>query len=450
MDVVRVRAGDRPERELWWQPPGDKSISQRATVLAALSDGETRISGLPDSDDLSHNIAALARVGVDCHTESGELVVRGRGLRGLEEPASPVDVGNSATTARLLIAALSGQRGGRFVVDGNASLSRRPMGWVVAPLRSIGAAIEWLAAPGVLPVAIDARSLRGGRVEVTVHSAQGVSALLIAGLLGEEPTTVVRRTPARDHTERLLALLGAGIDVGPRSVTVRPPPSLRPRPIEVPGDVSAAAPLVAATVLNPNPGVALCIRDVGLNPTRLGFLQALRRMGASVEWRVESKSCGEPRGTIVARSGLPLRGVVVAGHALVQAMIDEVPLLAAAGALARGTTVIRDCGELRDKDTDRRVTTTGMLRAFGADVDFADDQITVRGGARLSGALIPSSRDHRIVMAAGALASALPDGSVIEGAEAVTVSFPGFFDVLGRLAEVSAPSRPAVAQAAGD
>jgi 3-phosphoshikimate 1-carboxyvinyltransferase len=449
MDVVRVRAGDPPERELLWHPPGDKSISQRATMLAAMSDGETRISGLPVSDDLSHNIAALARLGVECHRSDGTLVVRGRGLRGLQEPGGPVDAGNSATTARLLIAALSGQRGGRFVVRGNASLSRRPMGWLVSPLQSMGAVIEWVATPGVLPVAIDARPLRGGLVEVVVHSAQGVSPLLVAGLLGRQPTTVVRRTRARDHTERLLAHLGIRLEVDRRSVTIHPPRSLRPRPIEVPGDVSAAAPLVAATVLNPTPGVALHVRDVGLNPTRLGLLWALRRMGAAVAWEVKSERCGEPRGAIVARSGRPLRGIQVAGHEVVQSMIDELPLLAAAGAIAHGTTVIRDCGELRDKDTDRRVTITRMLRAFGAAVELADDQIMVRGGAPLSGTRVPPSRDHRITMAAGVLAATLPDESAIEGAGAVTVSFPGFFDGLGRLAEVSGVSRLATTGVAG-
>jgi 3-phosphoshikimate 1-carboxyvinyltransferase len=443
--VSRAPAGSLTP--LRWTPPGDKSISQRATFLTSLCEGTSRIAGLLRSDDTGHNLAALRRLGAGIRElPSGDVEVRGVGLRGYRTDGGPLWMGNSATSARLALALLSGQAAGpACVVDGNDSLRRRPMAWVIEPLRRMGAAIEPLGAAGRLPVRVRGRRLRGAAHEAPVYSAQAVSPLLFAGLLAVDETRVLRRARARDHTERLLRHFGVRIDEDGLEVCVHPPERLAPRDVTVPGDISAGAVVLAAAALHPEPGLAVTVRPVGLNPTRTGFLDVLEAMGADVAVRRTGVAGAEPVGEVTVTSGRPLRGTRVEGPELVQSTIDELPLVAALGACAQGPTAVADAAELRDKDSDRIATTCALVRAFGADAEPTTDGFTVTpppGGRLRSPGRVSCFGDHRVAFAAAALAGRLDEPVVLDGWEVTDVSFPGAEAVLGRLMRMR-PAREA-------
>lgn len=428
-DAVVARAG--APATLSWEPPGDKSISQRAALLASVSEGTCRIDGFLRSDDTASALGALRAAGIDVEDDGATVVVHGRGPRSYSPPRAPLDAGNSATSARLLLAITSAQRG-RYVVDGNARLRRRPMGWVVSPLRALGARIEWASSAGALPARVDGGELTGREISVEVDSAQAVSALLFAGALARGPTTVRRRTRARDHTERLLRHFGVRVDEDEHTVRVHPGP-IAAAGVRVAGDPSAAAAMIAAVAIRSAPGTRLTIPSVGLNRTRTGFLRALDAMGAAVDVSPHGEVSGEPVGSVTVTSGRPLTGVEIGGRAFVQSAIDELPLVAALAATASGDTVVRDAAELRDKDTDRIATTVALVRAFGADARATRDGFVVRPRALRSPGTYGVPGDHRIAMAALVLASALDEPTTIEGCDVVRVSFPGCVDALARV-----------------
>lgn len=416
--------------------PGDKAVAQRAMVLAALADGTTVIDRWPACEDTMSAIDALAQLGAGLDRRDDRLTVQGCGLRGLSPRADTVDAGNSATLARLLLALGAGRVDRRLVVTGNALLRRRPMEWVAEPLRDAGANVDCLEAAGRLPIAIGAHGpLSPLRVTAAVRSAQAKSSLLYASLFASGASTISARTLVRDHTERLMAGFGIPIANRGRTSTITPVPGFAGRQLPLPGDVSAAAPLVAAAVVRPEP-VTVTIEGVGLNPTRTGFLAALQRMGADVTVSRRGQVGQEPVGTVTARGGRRLRGTTVFGPAFVQSMIDEVPLLVAVAACAEGETRVRDCGELAVKDTDRLATTAAALRPFGVSVKTGTAEVTVHGGYPLAGAEVDSHGDHRVAMATAVLASTLASPTRIHRAGAVSVSFPGFFRELRRLANI--------------
>jgi 3-phosphoshikimate 1-carboxyvinyltransferase len=406
--------------------PGDKSISHRAVLLGAICDGETRISGFGRSADTEATLAAVRALGVAVDEPDVDTVLmRGVGLRGVRAADGPIECGNAGTLARLLAGILAGQEQQVFELVGDESLSARPMGRIAVPLGRMGANVE--TTDGRLPLRIVGRALRGITYELPVASAQVKSCLLFAGLLAEGDTTVVETTPTRDHTERLLERAGARITRRPTSVTVQPAETLRLPELEVPGDISSAAPfLVAAAIV---PGSSVTVHGVGLSPRRTGLLDVLERMGARVAIYNRRMIGVEPAGDVEVRSSELVGATVNASE--VPSLIDELPLLAVAACHARGETVVRGAEELRTKESDRIEGIVDELRRVGAHIRATRDGFRVRGvPARLRGGVVDSRGDHRLAMLGAVVGVASREGVELRGAEAVGASFPGFFEVL--------------------
>jgi 3-phosphoshikimate 1-carboxyvinyltransferase len=404
--------------------PGDKSVSHRALLLGALADGASRISGFLPSGDCLATLACLRALGVEVETHNATtLTVHARGLRGLQAPAAPLNCARSGTTMRLLAGTLAGQAFG-CVLTGDPQLLRRPMRRVVEPLRRMGAEIETTG--GHAPLTVRGRWLHGCDHALAMASAQVKSALLLAGLYADGPTTVRQPGPARDHTERMLAAMGAAIETSGLTVTLHPSSSLRPIPLHIPGDVSSAAfPLVAAALV---PGSEVTAERVGVNPTRTGLLDVLRAMGADIALDDGREPGGELVADVTVRAS-DLVGVQVGGDTVVR-MIDEFPVLAVAATQARGTTVVRDAAELRVKETDRIATTVAGLRALGARIEPLPDGFTVEGPTPLHAAVVDSHGDHRLAMAL-AVAGLVAEGEVVvENAACIADSFPGFAELM--------------------
>ena len=408
--------------------PGDKSISHRAVLVGTVAEGDTRISGFGRSADTEATLAAVRALGANVQEHDVDTVtVSGVGLRGLVAPAVPIECGNAATLMRLLSGILAGQSG-RFELVGDESLSARPMERVAEPLRRMGAGVT--TSDGHAPIVVEGGLLRGISYELPMPSAQVKSAVLLAGILADGETTVVEPLPTRDHTERLLELAGADIRRRPTSVSVRPAQRLSLGAVEIPGDFSAAAPLLvaAATV----PGSALTVHGVGLNPRRTGLLDVLEHMGARIAVYNRRLIGGEPAGDVEVRSS-ELVGASVSA-AQVPALVDELPLLALAACHARGDTVVRGASELRVKETDRIEAVAEELRRVGAHIRATRDGFRIRGvPARLRGGVFDSRGDHRLAMVGAVVGLSSREGVELRGSEAVGVSFPGFFDVLRQL-----------------
>lgn len=409
--------------------PGDKSISHRALLFGALAEGQTTIRNfLPGADPLS-TLGALRALGVGIQTEGAVLTVTGR-PQGLGEPTDILDCGNSGTTLRLLLGILSGEK---FfsVLTGDASLRRRPMGRVVEPLRSMGAQVWGRGGDRLAPLAVRGQELQGGhRHHLTVASAQVKTALLLAGRSLPGRTEVTEPFRSRDHSERMLRAFGArvGEEDAPdgHRVWIEGGEPWQGLEIDVPGDFSSAAFLLAAGLAHPEGRVHL--DRVGLNPTRLGLLEAWRAMGADVSWRVKGEEAGEPWGEVESR-GSSLRGFTL-GPEMVPRLIDEIPILAVTALWAEGETVIRGAEDLRTKESDRIAALASEFRALGAEVEELPDGLIIQGGRPLKGAKLHSHGDHRLAMALGIAALTAGGESQLEGAEDVGVSFPEFWSVL--------------------
>jgi 3-phosphoshikimate 1-carboxyvinyltransferase len=408
---------------------GDKSISHRVVLLGAIADGESRVTGFGRSGDTESTIGAVRALGVEVEENGGQLTIHGAGLRGLRSPGGPVDCGNAGTLVRLLAGILAGQDGHRFELTGDESLSRRPMDRIAAPLAAMGADVE--TTDRHLPLRISGRHLGAIRYELPVASAQVKSCVLLAGLFtAGGPTAVVERVPTRDHTERLLRAAGAKVRVAPGIVEVWPAERLEPFQLEVPGDFSAAAPfLVAATLL---PGSRLRLAQVGVNPTRTGLLHVLERMGARISLYNRGVVGGEPVADVEIEHADLVATEVEPGE--VPSLIDELPLFALAAAMARGVSGVRGAGELREKETDRIESVTNALRALGIRIVDTHDGFRVRGvPSRPKGGGMDSAGDHRIAMLGAVAGLVSREGVRIEGAEAVSISFPGFFELLAQV-----------------
>lgn len=409
--------------------PGDKSISHRAILVGAVCEGDMRVTGFGRSADTEATIRAVRALGVEVVDEGSDAVtVRGVGLHGLSEPGSPIDCGNAGTLMRLLSGLLAPQRGRRFELVGDASLSLRPMERVAEPLRRMGARIGTF--DGHAPVTVEGAPLSAITYELPVASAQVKSAVLLAGLDADGETTVVEPVPTRDHTERLLERAGAPVLRRPTSVSVARADRLALGTVDIPGDLSSAAPLLVAAVIVP--GSSVTVHGVGLNPRRTGLLDVLGRMGARIAIYNRRSVGSEPAGDVEVRASELVGATVTAAE--VPALVDELPLLAVAAAHARGETVVRGAHELRLKETDRIEAVVEELRRVGAHIRATRDGFRIRGvPARLRGGAFDSRGDHRLAMLGGVVGVSSREGVSLEGAEAVETGFPGFFDVLGQL-----------------
>jgi 3-phosphoshikimate 1-carboxyvinyltransferase len=408
--------------------PGDKSISHRAVLVGAIGERETRISGFGRSADTEATIAAVRALGaeVDEH-DVDTLTVHGVGLRGLSAPESPIDCGNAGTLMRLLPGILAGQRG-RFELVGDDSLSSRPMERVAEPLRRMGATV--VTDVGHAPLTVEGGVLQPIDYELPVPSAQVKSAVLFAGLFADGETTVVEPLPTRDHTERMLDLAGARVQRRPQSVTISGGERLALGSIEIPGDFSSAAPfLVAAAIV---PGSSVTVHGVGLNPRRTGLLEVLERMGARVAVYNRRSIGGEPAGDVEVRASELVGATVEPSE--VPTLVDELPLFALAACHARGDSVVLGAAELRVKESDRIDGVVEELRRVGAHIRATKDGYRVRGvPARLRGGTLDARGDHRLAMLGAIAGVSSREGVELKGAEAVDVSFPGFFDLLAQL-----------------
>lgn len=408
--------------------PGDKSLSHRALIFSALAEGRSRVRGILRSGDVQSTAGVLRRLGVDVPPLGDDFRIDGVGLRGLQEPSESLDCGNSGTTARLMAGILAALPFSSRLT-GDASLSRRPMRRIAAPLTAMGARLECERGDG-LPMTVHGGGLRGVEWRSDVSSAQVKSAVLLAGLVGGVTVSVNEPTRSRDHTERMLASLGVRIDVAGTRVTLRESHPLPPLDVRVPGDPSSAAFFVALAAAHP--ALEITLRGVCLNPTRTGFLAAARRMGASVEVEETGTEGGEPVGIIRARR-TDLRGIEVSA-AEVPAMIDEIPLVACLAAVAEGETVIRGASELRVKESDRIAAVAANLHALGVRVEERSDGLVVQGTHSPLRGKVHAFSDHRIAMAFGIL-GALPGNRVmVDDPETVSISYPGFWADLQRSA----------------
>jgi 3-phosphoshikimate 1-carboxyvinyltransferase len=428
--------------------PGDKSVSHRAVMLAAIADGTSRIAGFLEGGDTRATAALFASLGVLIESPAaGERIVHGVGIDGLQAPAAPLDCGNAGTAMRLLAGLLAGQRFDSVLV-GDASLSRRPMGRVIDPLAAMGARID--SDGGHAPLRIHgARALRGIDYASPVASAQVKSAVLLAGLRADGETVVREPRPTRDYTERMLRDFGYAVDIDGSRVALRGGGRLHATDVAVPADFSSAAFFLVAATLGP--GSELVLRRVGVHPRRTGLLRALQAMGADIAVGACGEAGGEPVADLVVRHA-PLRGIALP-EAWVADMIDEFPVFCVAAACAAGTTTIRGAAELRVKESDRIEATAAGLRAMGIAVDEAPDGAVIHGGrlhARdgmaidgiaIDSIAIDSRGDHRIAMAF-AVAAQVADAAIrIDDVANVATSFPGF-DALARSAGFSLARAP--------
>jgi 3-phosphoshikimate 1-carboxyvinyltransferase len=405
--------------------PGDKSISHRSVLFNAVAEGNAVITNFLTGADCLSTIACVRAMGVEVDQEGTTVRVRGRGLRGLQEPHEVLDCGNSGTTLRLLTGLLAGQD---FfaVLTGDGSLRSRPMSRVVEPLRVLGAQIDGRQNGSRAPLAIRGTRLRGGAYELPIASAQVKSALLLAGLTGEGMLRLGGKIASRDHTERMLAAMGLDIVMTPEQITLHPPAHpVFPYPLSlrVPGDPSSAAFWWVAGSIHPDAEITTA--GVCLNPTRTGALDVLRAMGAAIAITNERMEGQEPVGDVTIRSAA-LRGTTIAGE-IIPRLIDEIPVLAVAAAYANGETSIRDAGELRAKESDRITTVVAELRKLGADVEATSDGMVVAGGGELHGTGVDSHGDHRLAMAMAVAALGAEGATDIAGAGSVAVSYPDFW-----------------------
>jgi 3-phosphoshikimate 1-carboxyvinyltransferase len=415
-----VSGGGRLHGEV--RMPGDKSVSHRALIFGALADGTTEAAGLAPGADVRSTRAVLQALGVQISGGGADVSVKGRGLGGLTAAKGDLDAGNSGTTMRLMAGVLSGHSFASRLT-GDESLSRRPMERVATPLRALGAAVE-LTAKGTAPMTVRGGSLRGSEISLKVASAQVKSSVMLAGLHASGRTTVVEPAPTRDHTEKMLGLFGVAVERDGLRASVAGGSRLRASRVEVPGDPSSSAFWAVAAALAPES--ELVVRGVMANPTRTGFLDVLKRMGSDVKREKSVERAGEECIDLVVRGG-KLRATNIAA-AEVPGLVDEVPILALAAALAEGTSRFHGLDELRHKESDRLVGIADLLTRFGAKARIEGDDLIIEGTSRLKGAKVDSLDDHRLAMT-GFVAGFLADGeTAVHGADCAQISYPSFYD----------------------
>ena len=408
--------------------PGDKSISHRAVMFGAISDGRTEIQNFLEGADCLSTISCFRSMGIEIEKKQNQILVHGKGLRGLTAPSGILDCGNSGTTTRLISGILSPQPF-TSTLTGDDSIKKRPMNRIIEPLTMMGADIKSLNGNGCAPLQICGRPLHGIHYHSKVASAQVKSAILLAGLYAEGETRVTEPKLSRNHTELMLKRFGADVRTEGTTAVIRPAGHLTGTNILVPGDISSAVYFVAAALILPDSEVL--IKNVGINPTRAGLLTVCKNMGAQISLVNESHEGSEPTADLLVHSS-NLKGTVIEGD-LIPAMIDELPTVALMACFAEGTTVIRDAAELKVKESNRIAIMVENLSAMGADIVETEDGMIIHGGKPLHGAVIDSHKDHRIAMTFAVAALAAGGETEILDADCVSISYPRFYDELNRL-----------------
>jgi 3-phosphoshikimate 1-carboxyvinyltransferase len=433
-DTIRtIKACQRLEGEVVL--PGDKSISHRAAILNSLAKGEAQIGNFPPGADCVSTVRCLRALGVKIgknrSPDSPTLLVSGTGVDGLKEAANVLDAQNSATTMRLLGGLLASQPF-LSVIAGDASLRNRPMGRLIEPLRLMGAQVWGRGRDSFAPLVIKGRKLQGIDFTLPVPSAQIKSAILLAGLFARGNTVLHQKILSRDHTERMLRQMGASLESKGNSVSLLPLTSpLVPLDLRVPGDISSAAYFLVAAAIHPN--ARIVIRDCGINPTRTGIIDILLAMGARLRIDHERLEAGEPLADIMVESS-ELRGIEVGGD-IIPRLIDEIPVLAVAGCVAKGKTVIKDAGELRVKESDRIATVVNELSRLGAKIEPLPDGMVIHGGTLLSGTEVDSHFDHRLAMSLAIAGLIARKETIIKHAQVAEVSYPAFWQTLRQITD---------------
>lgn len=413
------------------QIPGDKSISHRGIMLGALAKGTTKITNFLQGADCLSTIGCFRQMGIEIENTSNEVLVHGKGLHGLRAPQNTLDVGNSGTTMRLLCGILSPQAFAS-ALTGDSSIQTRPMKRVIEPLSQMGADIQSLKDNGCAPLQIQGSRLKGIHYQSPVASAQVKSCVLFAGMYADKTTSVTEPVLSRNHSELMLQHLGAKLGGEGTTVSIEPEPLLEAREIPVPGDISSAAYFIAAGLLVPHSQIL--IKNVGVNPTRSGMLKVCHAMGADIQYLNEHRDSGEPTADLLVTSS-SLTGTVIEGE-IIPTLIDELPMLAVMAAFAQGKTIIRNAEELKVKESDRIKAVTENLSAMGADITATCDGMIINGGRTLTGADIPTHKDHRIAMSFAVAALAAEGVTHIENADCVNISYPEFYQDLQKLGGV--------------
>ena len=415
--------------------PGDKSISHRALILGSIARGETHIEGFLYSEDPLSTAECLRRLGVNIPQiiENQPFTINGIGLDEFSEPSQILDCGNSGTTMRLLMGLLAASKGRSFILKGDKSLSERPMNRVCKPLRIMGGKLFGRENGNKAPITVVGEKLKGCVIGTPVASAQVKSAILLAGLTANGPTSVIEPASSRDHTERMLKAFGADLQIRGelgRNIVINPGRDLIGQKIVIPGDISSAAFWMIAASIVPNSKIT--IQNVGLNPTRTGILDIMDNMGCCYEIKEQKVIAGEPIGNIDIRSSNSLKPFIIEGDILPK-LIDEIPILSVAACFCDGISQIKDASELRVKETDRLKVMARQLKKFGAKIEEKEDGLVINGGSKFVAAEVDSETDHRIAMSL-AIAALLAKGtSIIHRSEASKVSYPTFWNDLENL-----------------
>ncbi len=408
--------------------PGDKSISHRVVILASLAEGITYADNFLNSQDSMRTLEAFSQMGIEFKSGKNRIEIKGRGMCGLRKPDAPLYMGGSGTSLRLILGVLAGQKF-RATLTADASLSKRPMQRVTLPLRRMGAHIEGPEDANFAPLTIEGADLHPISYEMPVASAQVKSAILLAGLYTRGKTKIKETVVSRDHTERMLKLFGADIEKDGLTHSIRGRQKLKGVRFLIPGDISSAANFIVLAALAKNSH--LVIESVGLNPTRTGVIDVLKKMNARIEVRIKGGRDAEPFGDIEIRSS-DLKGTRI-GAEEIPRLIDELPILMVAASFAQGRTVIAGAGELRVKETDRINSMVANLRRLGARIEADKDVITVEGGYPLKGSLVSSFADHRTAMSMVIAGLLIPGKTKLDEVRCISKSFPQFFDILKRI-----------------
>lgn len=408
--------------------PGDKSISHRSVMFGSIANGVTRVTNFLPGDDCLSTISCFRKLGVVIEENEGELTIHGNGFEGLQEPSEILDVGNSGTTIRLLMGILAGRPFYSSLV-GDQSIGRRPMTRVTEPLKMMGAKIDGRKNGSFTPIGMRGGNLNPIQYQVPVASAQVKSALILAGLQAEGESTIIETAETRDHTERMIRKFGGEVQSHNREITIKGGQVLTASNIYVPGDISSAAFfLVAGAIVSDS---VVVLQNVGLNPTRTGIIEVMNKMGANIEIIHHDGDSFEPIGDITIKTS-NLNGVVIEGD-VIPRLIDEIPIIALLATQAEGTTVIKDAEELKVKETNRIDTVVQELTKLGASIEATEDGMIIHGGSRLTGGKVSSHGDHRIGMMLAIASMICSDNVELENPEAISVSYPNFFNHLNGL-----------------